>query len=140
MKKINGQNRRNFMKGVGVTALMSAAGSGASFAMGQSSGGSGKGYNFDEIYSRVGVNSVKWDNAIRRYGKEKITVPMGIADLDFRQHPAVVKALQKRASYDNYGYETLPDSYWQAIIDWNKDRYGLEVKKEWIKNSSALKP
>ena len=35
MKKFNGQNRRNFMKGVGVTALMSAAGSGASMAMGQ---------------------------------------------------------------------------------------------------------
>ncbi|MDG1858236.1 MAG: twin-arginine translocation signal domain-containing protein, partial [Emcibacteraceae bacterium] len=82
MKKFGGQTRRNFMKAAGVTALMSAAGSGSAMGMGmgQSSMG-GKKYNFDEIYSRVGVNSVKWDSAIRRYGKENITVPMGIADL-----------------------------------------------------------
>lgn len=139
MKKFNGQNRRSFMKGVGMTALMTAAGSGTSMAMGQSSS-RGKKYNFDEVYSRVGVNSVKWDSAIRRYGKENITVPMGIADLDFRQMPEVTAALKKRADYDNYGYETIPDSYYQSIIDWNKDRYGLEVKKEWIRNSAALKP
>ena len=141
MKKFNGSSRRNFMKGAaGVTALMSAAGTGSAFAMGQSRGGSGKGYDFDEVYSRVGVNSVKWDAAIRRYGKENITVPMGIADLDFRQHPAVVKALQKRATYDNYGYETLPEGFWEAVIDWNKKRYGLEIKKEWLVTSQALKP
>ncbi|MBT5186396.1 MAG: aminotransferase class I/II-fold pyridoxal phosphate-dependent enzyme [Kordiimonadaceae bacterium] len=140
MKKVMGQNRRNFMKGVGMTALMSAAaGSNGAFAMGQSRGRRSK-YNFDEIYSRVGVNSIKWDSAIRRYGKENITVPMGIADLDFRQMPEVVQALKKRADYDNYGYESLPASYYEAIIDWNKDRYGLEVKREWIRNSSALKP
>ncbi len=144
MKKFKGQGRRSFMKGAGMTALLSAAGSGSAFGMGagmgQSSGGSGKGYDFDEIYSRIGVNSIKWDSAIRRYGREKITVPMGIADLDFRQHPAVVKALQKRATYDNYGYESVPDSYYQSIIDWNKERYGVELKREWIRNSSALKP
>ncbi|MDG1996600.1 MAG: aminotransferase class I/II-fold pyridoxal phosphate-dependent enzyme [Emcibacteraceae bacterium] len=141
MKKFGGQTRRNFMKAAGVTALMTAAGSGSAMGMGMGQSSSrGKKYNFDEIYSRVGVNSVKWDNAIRRYGKENITVPMGIADLDFRQMPEVVSALQKRATYDNYGYETIPDSYYQSIIDWNKDRYGLEVKREWIVNSSALKP
>lgn len=140
MNKFKGRNRRNFMKTAGVTALLSAAGAGGALAMGQSRGGSSSKYNFDEIYSRVGVNSVKWDNAIRRYGSENITVPMGIADLDFRQMPEVVKALQKRATYDNYGYETIPDSYYDAIINWNKDRYGLEVKREWIRNSSALKP
>jgi cystathionine beta-lyase len=141
MKKFKGTNRRNFMKGAaGVTALLSATGTSSALAMGQSRGGSSKGYDFDEIYSRIGVNSVKWDNAIRRYGKDKITVPMGIADLDFRQHPAVVKALQNRATYDNYGYETLPSSYYDAIVNWNKDRYGIEVKREWIRNSAALKP
>ncbi len=142
MKKFNTQSRRNFMKGAGVTALMSAAGSGSALGMGmgQSMGGSGKGYNFDDIYSRIGHNSVKWDAAIRRYGRENITVPMGIADMDFKQPPFVVKALQERAKYEQFGYETLPDSFYQSIIDWNKDRYGLDVKKEWIVTSSALKP
>ena len=63
MKKFKGTNRRNFMKGAaGVTALLSAAGTSSALAMGQSRGGSSKGYDFDEIYSRIGVNSVKWDN------------------------------------------------------------------------------
>jgi len=141
MKKFGAQNRRNFMKAAGVTALMSAAGSGSAMGMGMGqSRGSGKGYNFDDIYSRIGVNSVKWDSAIRRYGRDNITVPMGIADLDFKQPPFVVEALKKRAEYENYGYETLPDSYYQTIVDWNKERYGIDIKKEWIRNSSALKP
>jgi len=140
MKKLNGPSRRNFMKGAaGVTALMSAAGASGALAMGQSRGG-GKGYNFDDIYSRIGHNSVKWDAAIARYGRENITVPMGIADMDFKQPPFVVKALQERAKYEQFGYETLPDSFYQAIIDWNKDRYGLNIKKEWIVTSQALKP
>jgi cysteine-S-conjugate beta-lyase len=140
MLKTMGSNRRMFMKGVGFTALMAAAsGAGSSVAMGQSRS-RGKGYNFDDIYSRVGHNSVKWDNAINRYGKDKITVPMGIADLDFKQPPFVVKALQDRAKYDQYGYEMVPDSFYQSIIDWNKSRYGLDIKKEWIITSQALKP
>ncbi|MBT5185567.1 MAG: aminotransferase class I/II-fold pyridoxal phosphate-dependent enzyme, partial [Kordiimonadaceae bacterium] len=87
-----------------------------------------------------GVNSIKWDSPINLYGREKIKVPMGIADSDFRQHPAVAKAMLKRAAYDNYGYETMPDSFWKAIIDWNKQRYNLDLKKEWIETSPALDP
>jgi cysteine-S-conjugate beta-lyase len=131
-------NRRLFMKTAGISTLMMAANSRYSFANGQSRGTLKSRYDFDKVYNRVGVNSVKWDSAINRYGKDKIIVPMGIADMDFKQFPAVTKALQKRAEYENYGYETVSDSYYQSIIEWNKEHYDQTIKKEWIRNSSGL--
>ncbi|MBL4602122.1 MAG: aminotransferase class I/II-fold pyridoxal phosphate-dependent enzyme [Emcibacteraceae bacterium] len=138
MKKIFETSRRKFMKTVGLSALVSAASGSGAIAMGQSSGPSGKGYDFDEVYPRI--NSRKWEGAYNTYGRDNIDVAMGTADLDFKQVPAVVRALKERVEYENYGYEATPDSFYQAIIDWNKDRYDQTIKKEWIKTSSALKP
>lgn len=137
MKKIIEMGRRKFMKTVGLSTIAGVAGSGSAMAMGQS-GSSGKGYDFDEEFTRV--NSRKWEGAYRTYGRDNIDVAMGTADLDFKQVPQVVEALKKRAEYENYGYESTPDSFYQAIIDWNMERYGQTVKKEWIRTSSALKP
>lgn len=127
--------RRKFMKAAGATALLAAA-SGGGKAFAQASRAS----SFDQNYNRIGVNSIKWDSAIRRYGRDKIKQPMGIADMDFKVHPAITDAIKKRADYEIYGYETVDDDYYKSIIDWNRDRYGLEIKREWIRNSSALKP
>lgn len=95
-------------------------------------------YSFDQGFNRIGVNSIKWDAAIAQYGKDKIKVPMTIADMDFQQMPEVKEAFMKRIQYEGYGYETPPDSYFDAIINWNRDQYGLEIKKEWIRNSTGL--
>lgn len=95
-------------------------------------------YDFDEVLNRVGVNSIKWDGAIAKYGREKVKVPMTIADMDFKQMPEVKEAFMERIQYESYGYETVPDSYYDAIIKWNNEQYGLEIKKKWIKNSSGL--
>ena len=138
MKNIIEMGRRKFMKSVGLSALVGAAGTSGSLAMGQSSSMSGKGYDFDEEFTRI--NSRKWEGAYNTYGRGNIDVAMGTADLDFKQVPQVVEALKKRAEYENYGYESTPDSFYEAIINWNKERYGQTIKKEWIKTSSALKP
>ncbi|MBL4601392.1 MAG: aminotransferase class I/II-fold pyridoxal phosphate-dependent enzyme, partial [Emcibacteraceae bacterium] len=130
------KSRRQFIVGAGVTTLIAGVAAKGNLALAQSNGGK----PFDQIYNRVGVNSIKWDAAIRRYGKDKIVVPMGIADMDFKVDPAITAAINKRAKNEIYGYEMVSDSYYQSIIDWNKQRYGLELKREWIKNSSALKP
>ncbi len=132
--------RRGFIKGVGISALGAAAGgaSSAAHAMGQATTLTDRGYDFDEVFTRQ--NSRKWIAAYNAYGEENIDVAMGTADLDFKQVPEVVDAMQDRALYENYGYEPTPDSFYQAIIDWSRERYGQEVKKEWIRTSSALKP
>lgn len=129
-------DRRNLLKATAATAISGVVGLNSTASMAQSK----RTINFDEPYNRIGVNSIKWDSAIKRYGKDKIVMPMGIADMDFPVDPAITEALEKRAKNEIYGYETVSDSYYDAIIKWNKERYGLDIKREWIRNSSALKP
>ena len=134
MKNIPEIGRRGFMKGLGFSAVATAAGSSA---LAQSGTMGDKGYDFDEVFIRQ--NSRKWIAAWDAYGKDNIDVAMGTADLDFKQLPAVVEAMKERADYENYGYEPTPDSFYQAIIDWSKERYGQEIKKEWIRTNRGFK-
>ena len=129
-------DRRNLLKATAATAISSAIGIKASAASAQSK----RTVDFDQPYNRIGVSSIKWDAAINRYGKDKIVMPMGIADMDFPVAPAITEAIEKRAKNEIYGYEMVTESYYDAIIKWNKERYGLDIKREWIRNSATLKP
>jgi len=131
------KDRRAFLRKVSATSILAISTTGTSFSMATEIKTKQQ-YDFDQVLNRVGVNSIKWDGAIAKYGHEKIKVPMTIADMDFKQMPEVKEAFMKRIQYESYGYETVADSYYNAIIKWNRDQYGLEIKKEWIKNSSGL--
>ncbi|MCC3862415.1 aminotransferase class I/II-fold pyridoxal phosphate-dependent enzyme [Pseudemcibacter aquimaris] len=133
-------SRRGFMKTAGMTALLSSMGTHKAFSQGTSNKQSTSRHNFDEHFNRIGHNSDKWDLIIQQYGREKIKASMGVADMDFRQFSEVNSALRERTKYENYGYEMVPDSYYQSIINWNEQRYGQSIKKEWIKNSATLLP
>ena len=37
-----------------------------------------------------------------------------------------------------YGYYKIPDAYYQAFIDWEREHHGYEVKKEWIRFSPGV--
>ncbi len=137
-------NRRAFLRGAGITALAGAANSGPSLvtpvrADSLDQTGSTT-YDFDTVYDRVGFNSVKWDSAIERYGRENIDVGMGIADMDFRAAPCITRGLAERCKHENWGYMSTPRSFYQQIADWNKDRYGLEVDPESITLSDGVHP
>ncbi len=132
MNKITNNTRRTLLKTVGASSLMTFTTAGASYSLAQNTP-SQYGYNFDNKINRVGVNSIKWDGAIAQYGEGIIKVPMTIADMDFQQMPEVKAAFLKRINYESYGYETPPKSYFDAIIKWNKDQYGLDIKEEWIR-------
>ena len=83
-------------------------------------------FDFDEIYERRDTDSIKWDRPIEGVDAE-IEVGMGIADMDFRAAPCITDALARRCEHENWGYLERPDSYTQAIVDWNQRRYGLEI-------------
>ena len=60
-------------------------------------------------------------------------IPMWVADMSFPTAPSIVEAVQKRLDHPNFGYFLLPDSYFSAIIDWQRTRHGAEgLKKEHI--------
>jgi cysteine-S-conjugate beta-lyase len=143
MSHLDGLDRRSFLQNAGMTALLGTFGSGAT-SLNAAAGGAlaapaGK-YDFDEVYSRVGSDCIKWDQQMKAYGKENIAVGMGIADMDFRTAPAITRALTERIQHENWGYLSLPPSYVESIINWNKRRYGVDIKRESLVLATGVHP
>ena len=96
-------------------------------------------YDFDEVYDRLGTDSIRWDKAVEEYGPG-IVAGMGVADMDFRAAPCVAKALAERCAHENWGYLHRPASYAQDVADWNQRRYGLEIDPETIVFTTGMHP
>lgn len=93
-------------------------------------------YNFDEIIPRRNTNSVKWDEAA-----QDDIIPLWVADMDFRVLPQITEALRQRVDHGVFGYTHVPDSYYESIIRWFKDRHGLQgVKPSDIIYTSGVVP
>ena len=97
-------------------------------------------FDFDEVYDRVGTHCYKWDLHIARFGRDRIVVPMGIADMDFRSAPVVTEALRKRVDHENWGYLMVPESYKESIVRWNATRYGEAIDAKLLLNASGVIP
>lgn len=89
---------------------------------------------FEKRYynNRKYSNSVKWTEA-----REKNCFPMWIADMDFKPDEKVVKSLCDFMNYGDYGYAILPKDYYDVVLNWNKRRHNLTLKKEWIRFSQG---
>ena len=140
MSVLNPLDRRAFLRSTGMTAVAGAVGTTVPLAAGVGSLSQGQGdrYDFDTIYSRIGTDSSKWDAQIARYGRDKIEVGMGTADQDFRIAPAITRALRERIGHENYGYLSIPASYKESIVDWNKRRYGLDIDPDTIRHAPGV--
>jgi cystathionine beta-lyase len=138
----HGLNRRTFLKSAGMTAVAGAVGARgalAGTADAPAAAADGVVYDFDTIYDRRGTDCIKWDAAIARYG-DKVQVGMGIADMDFEAAPCITEALAERCKHHNWGYLATPKSYIDAIVSWNKKRYGLEIDPETIVIADGVHP
>ena len=76
-------------------------------------------YNFDSCPDRRGTESVKWD-------LYPGTLPLWVADMDFPVAPEIRAALQRRLDHGVFGYELLPDAYFEAMSRWFRQRHGWE--------------
>lgn len=81
---------------------------------------------------RKNTNCVKWDSA-----KAKGKLPLWIADADFKLPQIVIDNLIERISHGSFGYSFLPDDYYDAYINWNRDKSNITYKKEWIRFSKG---
>ena len=143
MPKNTGLNRRNFLKGAGMTALAGAVGTTAAGTAAAEETPylvNGK-YDFDTVYSRIGSDSVKWDSQIARFG-DKVKVGMGIADTDFRAAPCIGEAMAERLKHENWGYMGAEgyEKFREVISEWNHDRYGLDVDPTSIQIATGVHP
>ena len=145
MSRIDGLNRRAFLQNTGMTALLGAIGAPlatAGVATPAATGVAPPGgpYDFDTVYNRVGSNCVKWDRAIGTYGKENISVGMGIADMDFRAAPCITKALAERCAHENWGYLHTQKPFVDAIVAWEKKRFGNDVNPDSVVITTGVHP
>ena len=92
-------------------------------------------YDFDELISRRGTNSYKWDSAA-----DAGVLPLWVADMDFRTAPAITEALARRVAHGIFGYTRVPEAYYNAVTGWFARRHGWHLKKEWMIYTSGVVP
>lgn len=90
-------------------------------------------YDFDTVLNRRNTQSYKWD-------VQENELPMWVADMDFKTAPEIIEALQERISHGNFGYNIVPDEWYDAYIGWWKKRHNTEFSREWILFCTGVVP
>ena len=80
-------------------------------------------YNFDEIIDRGGNRSTKYDERAKKFGTADV-IPLWVADMDFRTAQPIIDACVSKAEEGIWGYTSRPDSYFQAVQQWEQRRKG----------------
>ncbi|MDE6027971.1 MAG: pyridoxal phosphate-dependent aminotransferase [Muribaculaceae bacterium] len=80
---------------------------------------------FEDLPDRRGSGSMKWDEA-----KDPDTLPLWVADMDFRTAPCVIRALEKKVAHGVFGYTLLDDSYYHALTEWFASRHDYFFERD----------
>ena len=89
--------------------------------------------DFDKIIDRRGTNALKWD-------VKDGELPMWVADMDFETAPEITAAIIDRAKHGAFGYNIVPDEWYDAYISWWRERHGFEIDKDWLIFSTGVVP
>lgn len=85
---------------------------------------------FNKGVNRIGTNSVKYDKYKENFNTDRDDIiPMWIADMDFETCDEITKALIKKVSTGNLGYDTVK-GYKEAVVNWMKKRHDLDINIE----------
>lgn len=93
-------------------------------------------YDFTTIMDRAGRDAIAVDivpipGAEVKEGFSKI--PMWVADMNFATAPTIQEAVIERTKHPAFGYFMPTEEYYNAIINWQKVRNGVEgIEKEYI--------
>ena len=141
----NAFSRRTFLRSTGTSVLLGAASAPALLGTRRRASAqpattpTPTDHDFDEVYDRLGTDSVRWDRAVEQFGPG-IVAGMGVADMDFRAAPCITRALAERCAHENWGYMHRPDSYAEAVAEWNHRRYGVEIDPSTIVFTTGVHP
>jgi len=98
-------------------------------------------FNFDEIIERANTDSIKWSRKhLKQHFGGEDSVPMWIADMDFKAAPAIIDAVVARAKHGVYGYGHKSDEFLEAAVAWQKKRNDWDIQKEWILFTPGIIP
>ncbi|WP_156299666.1 MalY/PatB family protein [Streptobacillus canis] len=93
-------------------------------------------YNFDKKVDTKFDLRRKWDRELieKKFNvklPEEI-IPLWIADMDFELPDLLKEVLNNYISKGSLGYTSLTSSFYESIINWQKRRHNITVKKECI--------
>lgn len=92
-------------------------------------------YDFNIKPDRVSEKCRKWDLDIIRskFGNvDDNFIPMWIADMDFKIPSQIEAKFMDAIKRGVFGYTYCYDEFYNAVINWQKDMHGVDVKKEEI--------
>lgn len=84
-------------------------------------------YNFDEVIDRRHSDSEKWG----KYAGQD-TIPLWVADSDFRSPSAIIDALQARVAHGVFGYGMAPPALSELLIARMQQRYQWRIQTDWL--------
>lgn len=90
-------------------------------------------YDFDHAPNRFATNSYKWDVAPNE-------LPMWVADMDFATAPEIIAAIQKRLDQGAFGYNIVPESFKQSIVNWWQQQHAFTMQTDWILYCTGVVP
>lgn len=97
---------------------------------------------FDQLVDREKSNSMKWAIAGKLLAPDEFQarpLPMWVADMDFKSPQPVIDALHEAVEHGVFGYPGgAPDSYVDAVIGWQARRFGWEVDRDWVVQTSGI--
>ena len=86
---------------------------------------------------RKNTNSLKWDALEERFG-DKDLLAMWVADMEFKTPDSIREALIERVNHGVFGYTKLPESYYDQYKKWHKQKYDINVEKQWIRFAPGI--
>jgi len=90
---------------------------------------------FDELADRISDKCRKWDIKVieSRFGPVPAdSIPMWIADMDFKSPPAVARKFSEIISWGTFSYTHCIDDFYEAVINFQARHHKVAVEREWI--------
>ena len=86
-------------------------------------------YDFNQVIDRRGTDAIKLEGMKDIWGRTDL-IPLWVADMDFPTPPFVLDAIKNRCEHPILGYTAKTDSYYQAIVNWVDNRYGMKITSD----------
>lgn len=83
-------------------------------------------YDFTSIIDRRGMDAIAVDAPPAQPKEGFDVIPMWVADMNFPTAPTIPEAIIRRTGHPAYGYFLPRQEYYDAIINWQRDRNGVE--------------
>ena len=89
-------------------------------------------FDFTTLYDRHGQDALAvdaapfgWGEWFKAHEPRFARIPMWVADMNFATAPSVPAAIARRLEHPLFGYFEPREEYYQAILDWQRERNGV---------------